>query len=121
MADQVKEATLDLDWVQKVDVDDVFQILVEHAGMSPFLSLKFASFWIKQEEYEWDFLGALGPHGKMWRGRIRVPGEDGKLPFLCVSCYGELQNEERKAVIKNVNEKFLKILISAGLRKQLKE
>ena len=117
MAQQVKQASLDLDWTSKIDSRRVADILVEHAEMTPFLRLKFEHFWKKQEEYEWDFPGALGEHSKMWRGRSRVPGEDGKIPYLCVNCYGELQNEKRKAIIKKVNQKFLNLLVSAGLRK----
>jgi hypothetical protein len=111
----VKEISPALDWIHKVNADDVYDVLIEEVRALPLLRLTFAHFWVSHE-YEYTFEGALGPHGKMWRGRSwRIEGKD-KAPFLHVNCYGELKNEERMAVIEKVNQKFLTILISAGLR-----
>ncbi len=109
----------DLDWINRVDPDKVYDVLVNCAGAPNSESSRnhFISCW-KHDWSEWRFGGSLGFGGKIWRER-RYFTNEGYIPHLRVSCRSENDSTERTKVIEATSVELISILISAGLRKAL--
>ena len=121
---QVVRKDENLDWIDKIDPVKVYELLVLCAGAYGHERTQnhFVSCWKSDsgDWSEWRFEGSLGFGGKLWRHRAFVIKE-GFVPALCVDCYQEHRNKKRQKIITKTNEELLKLLVDAGLRKQLKK
>ena len=106
----------DLEWVEKVDPNKVYDALVKFAMVSKDESGKeyFVSRW-STNWYQCRFGGNLGYGGKLIREVVRFWGE-GHVPNFRVSCYREDNTEKREQIVNDISKELLKILVEAGLR-----
>ncbi len=116
----------DLDWIDGVDPNKIFEILVRFSCIKASRGFRkhFMGFW-RTKNCELipigvDMFGPLGPCPVLSRGRRCGVELHRHVPGLEVSIWrwGELGDKGRR-VIEETNEELLKLLISAGLRRQL--
>ena len=121
---QVVQKDESLDWIDKVDPVKVYELLVLCAGAYGHERTQnhFVSCWKSDsgDWSQWRFCGALGFGGKIFRHRSFVPGEQ-FAASLWVDCYSKDRSKETEKIITKTNKELLKLLVDAGLRKQLKK